>query len=63
MAVWVTAAEAGAVTVDTIAEPLDPARFDVDAALDQFSVAGLRTFAVDHDRTGLTSTTRVRHCL
>ncbi|WP_157124379.1 hypothetical protein [Nocardia pseudovaccinii] len=38
--------------VDAIVEALDPARFDVDAALDQFSVAQLRTFAVDHDRTG-----------
>ncbi|MEV6771281.1 hypothetical protein AB0N05_21940 [Nocardia sp. NPDC051030] len=44
LATLVAAAEAGVVTFDTIAAAIDPARFDVDAALNQFSLAGLRTF-------------------
>ncbi|WP_194852869.1 hypothetical protein [Nocardia sp. SYP-A9097] len=40
----VAAAEAGIVTFETISAAIDPARFDVDAALNQFTLAGLRTF-------------------
>ncbi|MEV6069814.1 hypothetical protein AB0L82_24975 [Nocardia sp. NPDC052001] len=44
VATLVAAAEAGVVTFETITAAIDPARFDVDAALNQFTLAGLRTF-------------------
>ncbi|MEC3913311.1 hypothetical protein [Nocardia sp. CDC160] len=46
VATLVAAAEAGVVTFETISAAFDPTRFDVDAALNQFSLAGLRTFVV-----------------
>ncbi|GAB2562448.1 hypothetical protein [Nocardia heshunensis] len=46
IATLVAAAEAGVVTFETISAAFDPTRFDVDAALNQFSLAGLRTFVV-----------------
>ncbi len=44
VATLVSAAEAGVVTFDTVAAVFDPSRFDADAALGQFSFAGLRAF-------------------
>ncbi|MGW4351639.1 hypothetical protein ACWELJ_06055 [Nocardia sp. NPDC004582] len=40
----VSAAQAGVVTYETVAAVFDPADHDVDSALNQFTLAGLRTF-------------------
>ncbi|MFJ4658134.1 hypothetical protein ACIP5Y_43280 [Nocardia sp. NPDC088792] len=44
VALLISAAEAGVVTYETLTTVFDPARHDVDAALNQFSLAGLRAF-------------------
>ncbi|MGW4244229.1 hypothetical protein [Nocardia sp. NPDC004722] len=42
----ISAAQVGVVTHETLAAVLDPAVHDIDAALNQFTLAGLRTFVI-----------------
>lgn len=44
VATLVSAAQAGLVTYETVAAVFDPAEHEVDSALNQFTLAGLRTF-------------------
>lgn len=60
VATLVAAAEAGVVTYETIAAVFDPARFDVDAALNQFSLAGLRTFVTEPPLSRIDAIEQVR---
>ncbi|AYF79453.1 hypothetical protein D7D52_28340 [Nocardia yunnanensis] len=60
VATLVSAAQAGVVTYETVAAVFDPAEHDVDSALNQFTLAGLRTFVIEPPLSRIDAIEQVR---